>query len=297
MSTSLATPAPTVPALRDILALSKPVTWFPPMWAFMCGVVSSGGSFETRWPFMVAGMLLAGPLVCGTSQMVNDWFDRHVDAINEPNRPIPSGRIPGRWGLWLAIGGSVISLVVGAAIGPWVLLATFGGLLSGWAYSAPPMRLKLSGWWGPAAVALSYEGLSWFTGAAAMTGTLPVPHVLIVIALYSLGAHGIMTLNDFKAVEGDRVMGVRSLPVTLGVERAARLACAVMAVPQVVVAALLFAWGDTYSALVVVAVLLAQFACMPKLLREPKANTPWYNGTGVTLYVSGMLAAAFGLAA
>ena len=124
-------PALRAPALRDILALSKPVTWFPPMWAFMCGVVSSDGSFEARWPFMVAGMLLAGPLVCGTSQMVNDWFDRHVDAINEPGRPIPSGRIPGRWGLWLAIMGSLVSLSVGGAIGPWVLVATVVGLIVG----------------------------------------------------------------------------------------------------------------------------------------------------------------------
>ena len=42
-------------------------------------------------------------MVCATSQAVNDWFDRHVDAINEPNRPIPSGRIPGRWGLYIAL--------------------------------------------------------------------------------------------------------------------------------------------------------------------------------------------------
>jgi chlorophyll synthase len=40
--------------------------------------------------------------------------------------------------------------------------------------------------------------------------------------LYGIGAHGIMTLNDFKALEGDRQMGVNSLPVTLGPERAAR---------------------------------------------------------------------------
>ena len=297
MARSLVTTAPAAPAPRDILELLKPVTWFPPMWAFMCGVVSSGGSFLARWPFMVAGMLLAGPLVCGTSQAVNDWFDRHVDAINEPGRPIPSGRIPGRWGLWIALIGSGVSLAVGAAIGPWVLLATFVGLLSGWAYSAPPVRLKLSGWWGPAAVALSYEGLAWFTGASAMTGTLPGTHILIVIALYSLGAHGIMTLNDFKAVEGDRVMGVRSLPVTLGVENAARVACIVMAVPQVPVAILLYDWGHPRAAAVVVAVLLAQLACMVRLVRDPRKYAPWYNGTGVTLYVSGMLAAGFGLAA
>ncbi|WP_419815812.1 chlorophyll synthase ChlG [Glacieibacterium sp.] len=287
----------TIPAGRDVLQLLKPVTWFPPMWAFMCGVVSSGEPLASRWPFLVAGVLLCGPLVCGTSQAVNDWFDRHVDAINEPDRPIPSGRIPGRWGLAIAIIGSIVSLIAGAAIGPWVLVATAVGLASGWAYSAPPFRLKTSGWWGPAAVALSYEGLSWFTGAAAMSGSLPGTHVLVVILLYSLGAHGIMTLNDFKAVEGDIATGVRSLPVVLGVERAARLACAVMAVPQVIVAALLFDWGHPRAAMVVAAVLVAQLVAMPRLLRDPRKYAPWYNGTGVTLYVSGMLAAAFGLAA
>ena len=86
------------PRPRDILQLLKPITWFPPMWAFMCGAVSSGAGLEGRWWFVAGGVLLAGPLVCGTSQAVNDWFDRHVDAIHEPDRPIPSGRIPGRWG-------------------------------------------------------------------------------------------------------------------------------------------------------------------------------------------------------
>ena len=293
---ALAVPARS-PRARDVLALLKPVTWFPPMWAFMCGVVSSGVPLAERWPFLVAGMLLAGPIVCGTSQAVNDWFDRHVDAINEPDRPIPSGRIPGRWGLWIACIGSAVSLAVAALIGPWVLVATVVGLASGWAYSAPPLRLKLSGWFGPAAVALSYEGLAWFTGAAALLGTLPPTPVLIVIGLYSLGAWGIMTLNDFKAVEGDKVMGVRSLPVTLGVAPAARLACIVMAVPQAVVAVLLARWGHEYAALAVVMALGLQIACMMRLVEDPRGRAPWYNTTGVTLYVLGMLAAAIGLAA
>lgn len=87
-----------------ILELLKPITWFPPMWAFACGVVASGASLATTWPVALLGVMLAGPLVCGMSQAVNDWFDRHVDAINEPQRPIPSGRMPGRWGLYVALG-------------------------------------------------------------------------------------------------------------------------------------------------------------------------------------------------
>jgi len=41
----------------------------------------------------VACMLLAGPLLTGYTQTINDWYDREIDAINEPYRPIPSGRI------------------------------------------------------------------------------------------------------------------------------------------------------------------------------------------------------------
>ena len=283
------------PAPRDILELLKPVTWFPPIWAFACGVVSSGVSPAERWPFIIAGILLTGPLVCGTSQAVNDWFDRHVDAINQPDRPIPSGRIAGRWGLWIAIGGTSLSLVVAFATGPWVFAATCLGLACAWGYSAPPFRFKVSGIWGPAVVAFTYEGLTWFTGASVMAGSLPATSVLTVLALYSFGAHGIMTLNDFKAVAGDRATGIRSLPATLGIVPAARIACIVMAVPQVFVVALLWYWQHHLVAAIVAILLIAQLGLMVRMLRDPTALAPWYNATGTSAYVLGMLASAFGL--
>lgn len=292
---AVSTPPVPLPAARDIVELLKPITWFPPMWAFMCGVVSSGVPLSGRWPFLLSGIVLAGPLVCGTSQAVNDWFDRHVDAINQPDRPIPSGRIGGTWGLRVALIGTALSLLVGWLIGPWVFAATLLGTACAWGYSAPPFRFKTSGWLGPAVVALSYEGLTWFTGASVMAGALPRGEILLVLLLYSIGAFGIMTLNDFKAVEGDRATGLQSLPVTLGVARAARVACATMALAQIAVVALLYHWGHAIAAATVAAVLLAQCSLMPRLLSDPARHTPWYAGRGVTLYVFGMLAAALGL--
>ncbi|WP_301751772.1 chlorophyll synthase ChlG [uncultured Erythrobacter sp.] len=283
------------PRPRDVLELLKPITWFPPMWAFMCGAVSSGAGLEGRWWFVAGGVLLAGPLVCGTSQAVNDWFDRHVDAINEPHRPIPSGRIPGRWGLYIAIIATLISAGIGWLLGPLVFIAGLVGLAFAWAYSAPPLRFKANGWLGPLVCGLTYEGLSWFTGAAVMLGAMPSIHVISVLVLYSIGAHGIMVLNDFKAVEGDRQTGLTSLPVVMGVGPAARLACVTMAAAQIAVIALLAVWGYNLSALIVTGVLAAQIAAMPKLIRDPAKYAPWYNGVGVTLYVLGMLAAALGL--
>lgn len=278
-----------------MLRLIKPITWFPPMWAYLCGVISSGVSPAGQWGMVLLGVVLAGPIVCGMSQAANDWCDRHVDAINEPDRPIPSGRIPGRWGLWIALAMTVLSLVVGWQLGPWGFGATVVGVLAAWAYSAEPVRMKRSGWWGPGLVGLSYESLPWFTGAAVLSAGAPTWPVVIIALLYGIGAHGIMTLNDFKALEGDRQMGVNSLPVTMGPERAARLACWVMALPQVVVIGLLFLWDRPFHAAAIMAVLVLQLWAMRVLLTDPKGRAPWYNGTGVTLYVGGMMIAAFAI--
>ncbi len=283
------------PRIGDVIELTKPVTWFPPMWAFMCGVVSSGISISDNWLFLVAGVALTGPLVCGTSQVINDYCDRHVDAINEPARPIPSGRVPGIWPVAIAITGSIISLLLAAILGQWVLIATCVALFSGLAYSAAPFRAKRSGWFGPLLCALSYEGLSWFTGASVMLGALPNATILIVLLLYSLGAHGIMTLNDFKAVEGDKATGLRSLPVTLGVRPAAIFACMVMALAQIAVIGVLYVEALTLSAAIVLLFTLFQVALMVRLVGDPAKYAPWYNATGVSLYVFGMLAAALGL--
>jgi chlorophyll synthase len=280
-----------------VLELLKPVTWFAPMWALACGVVSAGVPILANWPSIVGSVLLAGPLVCGTSQACNDWFDRHVDAINEPNRPIPSGRVPGRSGLYIAFAWTALSLAVGAALGRWVLIASVFGLALAWAYSAPPLRLKLNGWWGNTAVGLCYEGLPWFTGAAALAHRLPDARITSLALLYSAGAFGIMVLNDFKAIEGDKELGIRTLPVQLGVRRAAILACAVMVVPQLVVLGLLLTNGRRFEATVVAVLIAAQFVVMPLFVREPRKRAPLYNATGTSFFVAGMMVSAFAMRA
>jgi chlorophyll synthase len=284
-----------LPAPTAVVELLKPITWFAPMWAFGCGVISSGLPAASRWPFVLGGLLLVGPLVCGTSQAVNDWFDREVDRLNEPDRPIPSGRIPGRWGLYIGIAWTGVSIGVAAWLGPFVLLAALVGLGLAWAYSAPPLRLKRNGWWGNSAVAVCYEGLPWITGAAVMAAALADWRIAAAALLYSAGAHGIMTLNDFKSVDGDRRMGIGSLPVRLGVRKAAVTACIVMIVPQLVMLALLVSWERLSYAAIVAGLVLAQTLLMRRLMSDPRTHAPWYNATGTTLYVIGMLVTAFAL--
>ena len=284
------------PELSTVAELLKPITWFPPRWAFSCGVVSSGKSLTDNWILIIWGVLLAGPLVCASSQAVNDWFDRHVDAINEPNRPIPSGRMPGRWGFYIAVLWTLLSIFWAWPLGPWGFAATALGLLLSWAYSTPPIRLKNNGWWGNSACALSYEGLAWVTGAAVMLGgEMPSYNAIVLALLYSFGAHGIMTLNDFKAVEGDAQMGVRSLPVQLGVIKAACTACGFMLFAQWAVAILLLEWGSPNSALAVLLLSMCQLPLMLRFIQSPVEKALSVSAFGVPLFVSGMMVSAWSL--
>jgi chlorophyll synthase len=287
--------ARSLPEPTAMLRLIKPITWFPPMWAYLCGTISVGVSSWSQSGMVLLGIVLAGPVVCGMSQAANDWCDRHVDAINEPDRPIPSGRIPGRWGLWIALAMSVLSLIIGWQLGPWGFGATLVGVAAAWAYSAEPLRMKRSGIWGPGLVGLSYESLPWFTGAAVLSAGAPGWEIIWLALLYGIGAHGIMTLNDFKALQGDRQMGVNSLPVTLGPDRAARVACWVMLIPQIVVILSLFALGTPWHAGAVLLLCLGQVWAMSVMLIDPEGKAPWFNGTGVLMYISGMMVTAFAL--
>jgi len=283
-----------LPDPKAILTLLKPITWFPPMWAFACGSITGSEAIADNLPIFLVGLALTGPLVCASSQAVNDWFDRHVDAINEPLRPIPSGRIPGRWGLYIAIIWSLISIWVGSYLGPIGFAATLLALVLAWLYSMPPIRFKNNGWLGNLACGISYEGLAWVTGATLISGgVMPSKPSLILAGLYSASAHGIMTLNDFKAIEGDRQMGVRSLPVQLGAKRAAQVAAAFMLIPQLVALCLLLSWNKETYALVIGLLIVAQVILLKDFLKRPIEKALFYSGFGVPVLVAGMMVSAF----
>ena len=276
--------------------LLKPITWFPPMWAFSCGVIASGETLLDKWKIIILGLILAGPMVCASSQAINDWFDKEVDAINQPERPIPSGRIPGSWGLVIAIIWSILSLIVASFLGIWGFIAASIALFLAWAYSMPPIRLKTNGWFGNAACGLSYEGIAWVTGAAVMAGgSFPESRSILLALLYSVGAHGIMTLNDFKSIEGDKKMGINSLPVKLGVKKAAQSSCLTMLIPQIFVVGLLLSWNTYFHAAMLCLMIFFQGLLMRTFLSKPLEKAIFYSAFGVPVFVSGMMISAFAL--
>jgi chlorophyll synthase len=283
--------------LQRSITLMKPVTWFAPTWAFLCGAVASGAlgwSFDVLG-YLVLGMIMAGPVLCGLSQIVNDYCDSEVDAINEPHRLIPSGLITQRHVQILAILLILLGSVIAWFLGPVVAVLVGIGLLFAVAYSMNPIRAKRNGWAGNALVSFSYEGLAWLAGHATFAA-LTWPSFWLAF-LYSLGAHGIMTVNDFKSIPGDTRMGIRSIPVMYGKQTAAWLVVMKMTLTQVIVIALLAWWGNPIAAAAVGLLLLIQMVPYVRFIRDPENNAVFFNATAIMLYVWGMLVAAIGLAA
>lgn len=278
-----------------ILPLMKPVTWFPPMWAFACGVVSTGQSVTDNISILLRGVILAGPLMCAMSQTMNDYFDREVDAINEPERPIPSGKIS-KQASWLITFGLILTgFLVALSIHPYVVGLAFLGVLMSHAYSGPPIRAKRNGWFGNLIVGLAYEGVAWLTGSFSITQGVPSGESIALAIIFSLGAHGIMTLNDFKSIVGDNIRKVASIPVQLGEKNAAILASVVMDIAQLAAIAILLSKGSMTAAAIASGLLVMQLPMQKILVDKPGEKAVWYNAFGTLLYVLSMMVCAVGI--
>ncbi|MGP6156810.1 MAG: chlorophyll synthase ChlG [Vulcanimicrobiaceae bacterium] len=282
---------------------AKPGTWFAPMWAMLVGCVASGNA---HWDFssigkMLLGMLLAGPLLCAFSQVVNDWFDREVDRINEPDRPTAANALAPLTVLLVAVALAAASLGLAAYLGTLATLhslsvfwLSLGGLLLALAYSAPPLRLKArNGWLANAACAFAYEGFAWIAGAA-IFGKV-TQGTLVLASLYSLGSHGLMTLNDFKSYEGDKRLGLRSLPVMLGLPGALRAAFAFIDVFQVLAIGYVLLHAMYLAAGVMLLLFVIQLPMQRKLAHDPAGMAPWYCASAIPPFVWGMLVSALAL--
>lgn len=300
------------------LQLCKPVTWIPLIWGVACGAAASG-NYHTWNPFAspeeaastgvivedalkaFSAMVLSGPILTGYTQTLNDWEDREIDAINEPYRPIPSGAISegeviGQ--IWALLGAG---LALSYGLDKWAghtdpvifKLTVFGSFIS-YIYSAPPLKLKATGWAGSFALGSSYISLPWLCGQA-MFGELSWP-VTILTIFYSLAGLGIAIVNDFKSIEGDRALGLQSLPVAFGIEKAKWLTVGTIDITQLAVAAYLYSIGETTYSLVLLGLIAPQMYFQYSLfLPDPVANDVKYQASAQPFLVFGILATALAI--
>ena len=299
------------------LQLTKPVTWIPLIWGVMCGAAASG-NYHWMWnPFDpndrnialgfedalkgLTAMILSGPFLTGYTQTINDWYDREIDAINEPYRPIPSGAISESQviaQIWvLLLGGLGIAYGLDVWAGhddlPVVLLLSIFGSFISYIYSAPPLKLKQNGWAGNYALGASYISLPWWCGQAVF-GTLDRPLFFVLPILYSIAGLGIAIVNDFKSIEGDRELGLQSLPVAFGVDTAKWICAASVTLTQLGVAAYLYAGlNEPLYASILLGLLLPQIYFQATLLLpDPIENDVKYQASAQPFFVFGILVTA-----
>jgi len=237
----------------------------------------------------------------GYTQTLNDFYDREIDAINEPYRPIPSGAIPlGQvitqiWLLLLAGLGLALFLDIWSGQS-WPVITTIAviGTFLAFIYSAPPLKLKQNGWLGNYALGASYIALPWCAGHA-LFGTLN-PTIVILTLFYSLAGLGIAVVNDFKSIEGDRELGLASLPVQFGVQRAAWISAGMIDLFQIGVAVYLITIGQQLYATILLLLVIPQITFQDMyFLRDPLANDVKYQASAQPFFVLGMLVVGLAL--
>jgi chlorophyll/bacteriochlorophyll a synthase len=246
-------------------------------------------------------MLLAGPLMTGYTQTLNEYYDREIDAINEPYRPIPSGAIP----LPQVITQILVLLLAGVALAfvldvwaghdfPTITVLALLGTFVAYIYSAPPLKLKQNGWLGTYALGASYIALPWCTGHA-LFGELNWKIVVLTV-VYSLAGLGIAIVNDFKSIEGDRKFGLKSLPVMFGVTTAAWICVVMIDVFQAAIAAYLIYIHENLYAAILLLLIIPQITFQDMyFLRDPLKNDVKYQASAQPFLVIGMLIAGLAL--
>lgn len=172
------------------LQLTKPVSWIPLCLVIFCGAAASG-NYHWIWNPLdpknsdialgiqdalkgLVACILSGPFSEGFAQTINDWYDRDIDAINEPYRPIPSGAISQEEvfeQLWfLFLGGLALAVGLDQLASPnefpYITTITLLGYFVSYIYSAPPLKLKRNGATGDLAIGLCYMSLPWWCGQA-----------------------------------------------------------------------------------------------------------------------------------
>ncbi|WP_353292541.1 chlorophyll synthase ChlG [Synechococcus sp. M16CYN] len=279
------------------LQLMKPVTWIPLTWGVICGAAASGG-YHWKLDHVLAAfvcMLMSGPLLAGFTQTINDFYDREIDAINEPYRPIPSGAIPlgqVKLQIW-----ALLSTGLGVAYGldiwaqhtiPVLFFLALGGSFLSFIYSAPPLKLKQNGWLGNYALGASYIALPWWAGQA-LFGYLTWSTALLTL-IYSMAGLGIAVVNDFKSIEGDRALGLQSLPVLFGIKRASLISAGMIDLFQLAMVAVLIAIGQNFAAVLLVLLIVPQITFQDIwLLTDPIKFDVKYQASAQPFLVLGML--------
>jgi len=219
--------------LMGFLQLTRPLNCL--MMGFAVIVGASLVSALNLTTNLLLGFVTAFALTAA-SMVINDFYDRKIDAINEPNRPIPRGDVSPKEALFFALALSLIgftaafktnmpSLVV--AVIAWIISITY--ITEGKGTGLPGNFLVSA----TVVIPFIYGGL---TVGKIATSTL------LFVAIAFLSNTGREVTKGIVDVEGDRSHNIRTIAVTYG-ERTAAIAAAAFSFLAVSLSPLPWMWG------------------------------------------------------
>jgi 4-hydroxybenzoate polyprenyltransferase len=233
---------------RVYFSFTRPFTLLPPTFGVVSGALTALGSAhhpdpERRFTVPVlAGIALGSicaALLNAASNAINQYHDLEIDRRNKPQRALVSGAISPSAGMrfaavlyalailptWLIVPGAGPSpgerLLAPLASHECFFVFLAGAVLT-LVYSDPAWgRTKRFGIWANVTIAVPRGGLLKVAGWS-MAGTILHLEPWFIGLIFFLFLLGATTSKDFSDMEGDAAHGCRTLPIRLGIDRAAR---------------------------------------------------------------------------
>lgn len=266
--------------------------------AVMAGVAAVVAYFIATGTIIPAALLLlvVVPLITAAGNVINDYFDADIDAVNRADRPIPSGRVSRTAALWYAIALFLSGIAV-CLFTNWICIAfaVFNSLLLA-LYAARLKSMPLVG-----NIAVSYLSGSMFLFGGAFSGMGGLIHLVPIAVMTFLAMMARELLKDAEDVEGDKAGGAVTLPIRIGVKKTAFIAFVFVLLSTIASAVPYQWWGISYLVLIgiVDVILLAAakkaLSCdTPACVRQSKASAVLKYGMFASLLVFVVSALFFG---
>ena len=241
--------------LSHALELVRPLNCVFTGVAVIIGIVVTAGRLDMPLNLPILAFAAAA-LVAAGGNAVNDYFDRDIDRINRPERPIPSGQITQKEALTATRLLFVLGIVLAALLNIYcVLLAAVNSIV----LTLYSWGLKKRGLVGNLAIGYLVGSSLLFGGlaiSAGVSGPLIPGKLLTLVLMAGLSTVGRELIKAVQDMEGDKKLGFRTFPLVHGAGKSAALAVVFIgaAIAVTPIPYLLNFFGWQYLALVAVSV-------------------------------------------
>ncbi len=213
--------------LPPTLELVRPLNCVLTGVAVLIGAVVAVGGADIPGITLISAFAAAA-LVAGGGNAINDYFDRKIDRINRPERPIPSGRIEASEALKTAQVLLVFGIAFTVFLNPYcVVLAGFNAfVLATYAWG-----LKRRGLIGNIAIGYLVGSTFLFGGLATESlraGPIIPTALLVLVLMAALSTAGRELIKGIQDMPGDRKLRFKTFPLRYGAGKAAALAIGFM---------------------------------------------------------------------